>query len=91
MLLTVFNEPYWLLNNGIGQNLVANPVWLVIGGLIFGTLARKAYRVLLSHHEHQSRMLEEIHHLAHTGKEHPRVTNRKDNGEDPTPKRREVS
>lgn len=88
MFLTVFHEPYWLLNNGIGQNLVANPVWLIIGGFIFGTLARKAYRILLSHHEHQSRMIEEIHHLAHTGDKHPRVIAREKAGEQPTPVRR---
>ena len=87
MLLTVFNEPYWLLNNGIGQNLVANPVWLLIGGFIFGTLAKKAYRILLSHHEHQSRMIEEIHYLAHTGGKHPRVIAREEAAEHPTPKR----
>ncbi len=41
---------------------------------------------VLSHVVHASRMIEEIHHLAHTGEEHPRVAARRIAGESLTPK-----
>jgi hypothetical protein len=30
----------------------------------------------MEHQEHQTRLMEEVHYLAHTGKSHPRVDNR---------------
>lgn len=40
---------------------------------------------LLEHHEHQSQLIEEMHHLAHTSEEHPRVLARREAGLGPTP------
>lgn len=41
----------------------------------------------LSRHRHAQLMLEEMHHLMHTGEEHPRVKARRAAGEHPTPRR----
>lgn len=42
---------------------------------------------ILAHVRHHTMLLEEVHHLAHTGKPHPRVQARIDAGEPPTPRR----
>lgn len=39
---TIWQEPGWLLHDGIGQNLVANPIWLVVFGGIVGWVGAKA-------------------------------------------------
>lgn len=40
---------------------------------------------LLVEHRRTHQLIEEIHHLAHTGKEHPRVKARRAEGKHPTP------
>ena len=41
----------------------------------------------VAHHRHTTMLLEEVHHLMHTGQEHPRVAARREAGEHPTPER----
>lgn len=40
---------------------------------------------LVAAHAHSSMLIEEMHHLAHTGEEHPRVQARRAAGNHPTP------
>jgi hypothetical protein len=83
----------WLFGAGIGTNIGASIIWGFLAGLLGVFVGRKLKAVwahLRSHTEHQSRMIEEIHHLAHTGRKHPRVVAREKAGEPPTPKRENV-
>ena len=45
---------------------------------------KHALEHLQSHARHQTQLVEEMHHLAHTGKEHPRVIARREAGQHPT-------
>ncbi|MFZ1925301.1 MAG: hypothetical protein WAU42_04060 [Solirubrobacteraceae bacterium] len=90
-----FLEPspwQWMFGAGIGTNIGASIIWGFAAGLLGMFVARKvkaAWAHLRAHQEHQSRLVEEMHHLAHTGKEHPRVRARRDAGEHPTPERKD--
>jgi hypothetical protein len=44
-------------------------------------------QIMQAHAEHQSQMVEEMHHLAHTGKNHPRVLARLKAGNGHTPEK----
>lgn len=87
---------FWPLDRSpIGPNLVASVItWaaaIVVGVLIWPPTRRRLHRfmdrklvLLHSHAAHQTRLVEEMHHLAHTGEPHPRVMERRAAGLEPT-------
>jgi hypothetical protein len=82
-------------HSNVAPNILASIIIVELvtpfGVLLWPPTRRRLHRfadrklaVLRSHAEHQSRLVEEMHHLAHTGKEHPRVIARRKGGDHPT-------
>jgi hypothetical protein len=82
-------------NSHIAPNILASIIIVEVvtpfAALLWPPTRRRLHRfadrklaVLRAHAEHQSKLVEEMHHLAHTGKEHPRVIARRAAGEHPT-------
>ena len=89
------NAGQWLFGAGIGTNIGASIIWGFLAGLLGMWVARhlkaiwgkvrEHHRVMEAHADHQTKLIEEQHFLAHHGVPHPRVQERLDRGEHRTP------
>ena len=96
-----FDPLNYFFGAGTATNLGASFAWVLLAGFTVYVVQKKVraawaahktraasnHADAMSHHKHQTMLIEELHHLAHTGQPHPRVTARIKAGKLHTPPR----